>query len=450
MKRFYNFKKLSATEKAELMHTDGGFYLLDFSQATAQRLAQASKGFTAEALELLAGRKIVPVVKLYTQTAGARFYLWGKGFTAEERRILKGGSFGGSTSLPTRANNAALSYVWCTKCGRGFSSLDEYRAHRCHDDRPKCADCGAILKTPTEKRAGRCTACAKTKCATVYSYHGNPAHRSPRITNENREDFLTVGAEIEIGGGGEIYRCSSVPFLSETVNADPFRPMFHFETDGSIQNGVECISRPLSVREWKNARKKIKTFYSVAVYKGGKFATCNGLHFHLDRTFFNGSDGIPLMEFFIYKHFPELLYLSGRAIGGSDYATAKHSADTTLIKSILQYGRSTSRYHAVNTENLYTVELRFFGGHLDCAENFYGALELVNALAKWAKNATLIGASRATLSSIVPYINDAGAVLAHIENLEGKAYTKPELTSAERAELNAFIEALKTKKGGKN
>ena len=400
--------ELSTRERLlELCHTGNGVFSVSFASATPERILRGSTGISQRAAKYLAG-KFVPLV-----CKNGRLYLIPELTPAG---IPTDGSLNANVFDCYEVINVELSaqdyphtarYL-CTTCGRICL------VNHC-DNIPRCRRCGKPLKTAEEIEAHCCKECKRRDTAHIYSYHGRPYRSAPRFTRpEQRETELHVGAEVEIGGSdGAMSRSGFSSAVDKILNPNPFLPFIEFETDGSIEDGVECITAATTWAEFR--RKDWAAFYAEAENAEGEFGRVNGVHYHFDRAYFGRRDMLASVkiEALLYKFFEFFRTISGRKKDNFGYAAKKSGVDD--IEGAITYAHYKEHSLAVNTSNGGTIELRIFGGKIDGADDLLATRDIAEAVAKWAKKASLAAVVRATPLSLVRYLHNPQRVATWCE-----------------------------------
>lgn len=334
---------------------------------------------------------------------------------------------------------------FCTDCGEEFDSP----RHTC-DTRPRCTSCHNVLKTSREAKACLCTECAKKRASTLYSYHGRPNRSEPQFERPHiRTKYPHLGAEIEVDHNGDGFTQAQRNAMAEAANADIFNPIGYMETDCTIA-GHEFITRPTTLKGYNNIAENLTRYYDLTREYGGRYALKNGLHFHIDRQYFEAETEeaklkvTALMAFMVYHYYEFWRSISGREQRSPNGYYGKKGGECFLSTVLaIQYH---SHGDALNLSNENTIELRIFGGHIDTASKFLAVADIVNALAKWTKEATLASIEKATPVHLVRYINDKKRVLEFVESRYDGQYDSPE----GRATRNEFINALRNYAGDGN
>lgn len=439
MGKLFYLDALTEARKDELRNTGDGCYTYDLRSANAETVDRMSRGFSAEATRILAGR--IVILGTFPEDGNLRAFPIPEQFTEAEARAVALGSFRLSalgSSYSCLYNNSLLSKTAiCLECGKTFTARPA--SHTCGE--VSCSFCGRAITTAEEKGAHMCLDCATRQAYKIHGYHNRPNRGNPIFSRPEKRDVLQhIGGEIEVDGGNGYLDEGDTKVFSSILNTNPFRPFIEFERDGSLNGGVECITAPTTWDDFKKKGKAIAEFYREANARtGGKgFLNKNGLHFHLDARFFDDgtSEGVAkariLIEYMVYKYFDFFQAISGRKSGAFGYAKKKIGVDG--IASASMNATDRDRYYAVNTTGSRTIELRFFGGKINSCEGFFACLDFAQAIGRWAKATDFAVASKHTPLALVRYLKNKENTLYYLNHLRADRVRTEE---GERI-LNAF------------
>lgn len=270
--------------------------------------------------------------------------------------------------------------VRCTECGRLI-----WRQDNAGDtDTPLCQECCGRFYLPCEGcrvpiRRGTehclaychghvtpyCQACHMTRSrenAAIHDYFYKPAAifhgKGPRY----------FGVELELDDGGED-EDNARALLSI---ADRAKEYLYIKHDGSLQEGMELVTHPLSLyihqhrMPWKEVCRKALDLG----YHSHRPGTC-GLHVHISRRAFGKTAEeqdacIARVLYFVEKNWEELLKFSRRTPRQLDRWAARYGLKDQPAEILDQAkkGHDRGRYACVNLENSKTIEFRLFRGTL--------------------------------------------------------------------------------------
>lgn len=239
-------------------------------------------------------------------------------------------------------------------------------------------------------------------------YHDNFKRLFLRLPNEH--PYLYYGIEIEVEFNSSvvsIYSQDDDYYDEDEEDGDDnwkiqeildkfseiTEGMFVYERDGSLDNGVECISRPTSYAYWTHPDtvKKLKAGLEFLREKGAYVnqPNTNGLHIHLSRKFFdmgrtnldNRDVAYESFDWLFQKFQPEIEQLGGReythycaskaqklrkSLVEDNYAIRSYNVEAEIKCKLKKGGRlpQEDHYSAVNlTRN--TIEARVFKSSTD-------------------------------------------------------------------------------------
>lgn len=254
-------------------------------------------------------------------------------------------------------------YTTCENCGRLIHNDDAH--YEDDEDYPYCLDCYQRLEENTIKN---------------YNYKPEPIFYG--------SGNLFYGIELEIDKGGE--DASNAQILLDIGNLNGEK--IYCKHDGSIENGFEIVSHPMSLDYHINKMNWLDIFEKAVEmdYRSHNTSTC-GLHIHCSRSSFGKSfeqqeETIGRIVYFVEKHWNELVKFSRRTPENinrwaAKYATISNTTEETYKKA---KDKRMGRYVAVNLENCNSIEFRLFRGTL-CYKTFIATLCLVDEICYWAR-----------------------------------------------------------------
>ena len=257
-------------------------------------------------------------------------------------------------------------YTTCTDCGRTIHQDDAYYIDE-DDYDPRCHACH----------------CRCADHRVIHDYYYKP---EPIFYGEGKRYF---GVELEIDGAGESN--ANAAKLVEVANHD--REMVYIKHDGSLDDGMEIVTHPMSLdfhfnqMPWAALLDKAKAMG----YRSHLANSC-GLHIHANRTAFGDTEEeqeavIARILYFFEKHWEELLKFSRRTPKqlrrwADRYGLKEHP------KQVLDIAKgSQERYMCVNLTNYHTVEFRMFRGTLKL-NTLIATLQLLDRICDVAINSS--------------------------------------------------------------
>lgn len=199
------------------------------------------------------------------------------------------------------------------------------------------------------------------------------------------DNLFKMGMEIEVENANDT--------ISNNDMAKMIRKRFPhlklvFEGDGSLRNGFEIITQPMTMRyilEHKDDFKELCKMLSDNGFQSHNGGRC-GQHIHFSRVFFSDNDDKyvgKLLNFF--ERYKREIYKFSRRESTNWCAWVSDNAryDTKYYKSskiLCDYAkRNTGHGVAINLEHSNTIEIRVFRGTLKY-ETLMANFEFVNAL----------------------------------------------------------------------
>ena len=284
--------------------------------------------------------------------------------------------------------------VVCARCGDRIWDSDSRGDEDtplcidCHDDHyTHCEDCDRLISNEDayyeddSSEYAYCERCYNRRInAPIKSYYYKP---EPQFYGSG--DFF-MGVELEIDNGGECGE--NAEKILNIANANGER--IYCKHDGSIQDGFEMVSHPMSL-EYHTKHMNWKEVFDKAVdmgYRSHQTYTC-GLHAHVSRnalgnTYIEQEATIARIIHFVELHWNELLKFSRRTEESiTRWANRYGIAENTEETYKKAKNRHLGRYVAVNLENVNTVEFRMFKGTLRY-ETFIATLQLIHEICRLA------------------------------------------------------------------
>ena len=253
-------------------------------------------------------------------------------------------------------------------------------------------------------------------------YHDNFKRLFLRLPNEHPYLYYGIEIEVEFNSSDVRVYCNDDDYYDEDECDDGnweiqeildkfseiTEGMFVYEHDGSLDNGVECISRPTSYAFWTHPDtvKKLKAGLEFLRSKGAYVnqPESNGLHIHLSRKFFdmgrtnleNRQTAYESFDWLFQKFQPEIEQLGGRrythycaskaekikrSLIDDNYIVRNYNVEAELKCKLKKGGNlpQDDHYSAVNmTRN--TIEARVFKSTTDY-EQVLADIEMVRNMA---------------------------------------------------------------------
>jgi hypothetical protein len=248
----------------------------------------------------------------------------------------------------------------CSDCIDRIDYCDRHGSHYEHVGCERCDEGGDLIES--------------------YGYRPTPTFfKRPEDIKLPKELKTFTGFELEM----EASECDRIE--GAELATEIFGDYCYLKEDGSLNNGFEMVSHPLS-HGYATERfpwQRLKELADLGM-RSANTRTC-GLHVHINRDLFRSSPSTMyrFMSMF-YRNSEQWKILAGRQ--NSTYASwSEYELDRMLhyAKNFGQHAYNNERYVAINLQNRNTLELRFFKGTLR-PDTFIGRLEGVHAVAHYA------------------------------------------------------------------
>ena len=286
--------------------------------------------------------------------------------------------------------------ITCRCCGERMwisDAIDDDLCEYCYDnDYTRCSDCDSVIHyddayyTSDDEDNHNHPYCYRcyhkhTDNASIHDYFYKP---EPIFYGNGRRYY---GVELEVDCGGEDEE--KAEYLLNTANSGAEH--MYIKHDGSIDDGFECVSHPMTLEYHKNNmpwERILRKAVSLG-YRSHQAETC-GLHVHISRkglgsTYDEQECTIAKILYFYEKFWDEILRFSRRTKYQAErwarrYGGGLINPSETLIRA---KHSGFGRYMAVNLENTHTIEMRIFRGTLKYS-TFMATLQLVDEICRTA------------------------------------------------------------------
>ena len=242
-------------------------------------------------------------------------------------------------------------YITCDECGRPMRKGDEYVM----GDDVLCSHC-------YEER----------KVIKYYHYHhGQELHFHGTPSNGI---FFGLEIESERDYDCDLDRNLIALSVQDKVGSDKV----YFEEDGSLDDGFETITYPMSYEFMRNnfvVEDILETLRGNEMYASDR---C-GLHIHVTKTD-EVVKKLPQIIMFLENNKKDVIDFCGRETPYAEFYTYKDKKiDTRIANEIIFSSESFGRRRMINLTNKDTIEFRGFKGTLD-ANRIYKYIEFILAL----------------------------------------------------------------------
>lgn len=283
----------------------------------------------------------------------------------------------------------------CAECGEYISddyvtyihSNDTYVCNQCRDycGYVRCYECGDWLHPDDafwDDDDAYCSHCYdnldRDGGGLVKDYHYHKGTWRPFFATSEQKHTHTFGFELET------QRCDNVNDTAYETDAwsQKHGNVLVMEHDGSLDNGVEIISNPMSYRYWVELEEDFKRLLDnladvgTRAWDGGSET---GFHIHLSHSFFKSPQHLGAFMAFIALNYSRVEELAGRSANGYCYGPYDWSycrrmvidrlkKEGPLMRPMLYeqlaMAYQEQRYDSINLYNGNTVELRMFRASL--------------------------------------------------------------------------------------
>lgn len=218
-----------------------------------------------------------------------------------------------------------------------------------------------------------CSDCYCNTCHDfVYDYHSWDGEYEP--IGDSKEGVY-FGLELEVVTNSNINDC--IKDFIEICDNNNFKweKYFHIEEDGSLNNGVEFISQPLSPNVVYEIIPKMTRFLKSANFDVD--SSCGG-HIHITKNNFTKSRMVDILQFMeLNKDF--IFDYSQRDINKFNRWSPFFNTNLGNLENIALDNVYSDRYHVINFNNYDTIEFRLFKGTLSY-RNIFANIELIKLL----------------------------------------------------------------------
>ena len=232
------------------------------------------------------------------------------------------------------------------------------------------------------------------------SYHSSKSLQRPIADEWSTERGRWFGVELEVEiHESRVGREEKAVQLHKVLNDEQIGKRAFFENDGSLSNGFEIITQPMSLPmhqrfwSWLNDRNLIKDLRSHNT------STC-GLHVHVTKECMTSLQQAKVVTFVNDPSNMQLITAVARR-----YAEGYCKIKTKDLHNALA---TTDRYEAVNVTPRRTIEFRIFKGSLKY-ESVVAAIEFCNALVEFAIADQGATASSLKIDNFIEFINNQAA-----------------------------------------
>ncbi|MBT5303842.1 MAG: hypothetical protein HOL31_02030 [Candidatus Scalindua sp.] len=281
-------------------------------------------------------------------------------------------------------------YFTCEDCGEvtnydnSYEAGGQYYCHDCfHESYFICPECDVATSNDDgvyheDHDATYCYRCYDRirsngidNCELIHSYDYRPNVQFYHVGKRPKLPLRDQGIGVEL----EVDACTNYDVTSEIDCKQ-----IYFKHDGSLDNGFEMVSHPMSLEyhqqfHWEDILGSLRD----SGFRSFNTETC-GLHVHITKDILTESERVKL-ALLVYSNHDIFAKLAQRR---NSYGQLKKL--TTLTDTIKETKYNGNRMEALNFQNSQTIEFRLFKGTL-FYPTFMASIELVHALVYFIKTA---------------------------------------------------------------
>lgn len=227
----------------------------------------------------------------------------------------------------------------------------------------ECEDCGVVFVQQCLEH--ECPSCSQNNVALDYST------RAENILGFEETTDTLFGVELE-------YEKVTAKQVNKLLKGHAIA-----KRDGTIQNGVEVVTRPACI---KTHKKSLKAFYDQVKVKSH---SNTGMHVHVDKRKLSQYQIGFMLQFL---NDPDLVSnietVAGRKYSSNNYCRIKEGTKMTTGLYYDEYSKKiiraeSDKYVPLNTRKPHTIEVRIFSSP-ETHEEMAAKLDFVNALVKYS------------------------------------------------------------------
>ena len=231
----------------------------------------------------------------------------------------------------------------------------------------------------------------------IASYHSSKSSHRPIIDDWSKSKHRWFGVELEVEiKDGNVAADDKARQLNEIINEGDVGKRVFFERDGSLSNGFEIITQPMSLPSHRDMWSWLRDREAIRNLLSHNTRTC-GLHVHINR---DALSQIQIAKMVTFVNDPRNESMI-RAIARR-YAEGYCKIKEKKLESAHQ---STDRYEALNITGSRTVEFRIFKGSLKY-ESVIAAIEFCNALVDYAAQPDTNDVTKLSSDYFIDFINN--------------------------------------------
>ena len=290
------------------------------------------------------------------------------------------------------------------------NSNDEYICESCSENYSRCESCDDIYHNDDmyyDDDGNYCTSCHDERKPDngINDYH---TAKNKGYRERGKKGSMFIGFELEVES-----KDNDKGEMVQALQRIDKEELLTYENDGSLNDGFEIISQPISKAYYIDYRGKLNRMLDSLKDNGFRSYdtdTC-GMHVHLTKSKFTTYQLYRFLDFF-YKN-PKFIGLISQRSNAvledkSSYCRLYDndenfdSSDSSLkaIAADKKWNFDAPRYMAINLENSKTVEVRIFKGTLDKV-SFHKNIEFCFALYAFCS-----GRNKTTETAFLSYVSN--------------------------------------------
>lgn len=241
-----------------------------------------------------------------------------------------------------------------------------------------CSECGDVVETLRDSCV--CESCYESNCDSADNIINSYGYKPDPVFFGEGDRFFGVELETEPCDEGN----KDVDMVREVK--DYVSEWAYLKHDGSLgDGGFELVTHPMTL---ENHIEKFTPELFRTIRDSNYVSHTNGncgLHIHISRTAFKSDLAIVKLLEFVYGNYDNIVSKLGRRGNITNYCLENEISSCPLSIDRIFENNNRDRYHAINTKNKNTVELRFFRGTL-IRDTFVSALQFADVLVNLANN----------------------------------------------------------------
>jgi hypothetical protein len=233
----------------------------------------------------------------------------------------------------------------------------------------------------------------------IGSYHGSKGEHRPIKDEWSYAKHRWFGVELEVEiKDHAIDANDKARMLNDLLNDGERGKRVFFERDGSLNNGFEIITQPMSLPAHRELWSWLRDRDACRHLLSHNTRTC-GLHVHVNKDNLTQLQIAKIVTFVNDPNNEQLIRSIARRYA-EGYCKIKQ-------KEFSSAHQSNDRYEAVNITSQKTIEFRVFKGSLKY-ESVLAAIEFCNALVEFAASPITNDVTKLTTDHFIDFINNQG------------------------------------------